>query len=381
MPPIPYHSMSHSPPEKTRPGKTLGIVFGLIIPMCLVILAILGQHYGRTILGKVVLKFESRFDSFLSGDRGIQRLLRVLVDYVKKKTERHPGLLRLPSACSERTFVQTPTPPPSYDHVTWDHFQMANRDHLECNDVDRNYEHSSPSPETASSIYSDEAQFSTPPEFPASSPGPPQAETLDDLCTPAGRARVKLQQDFPHGVERIPTSGERQLCGLFAAQLSMEYQTDFKDIRRPTTEELQTIWKRFRKTSPDGNENSNFFELYQLARIVQTYLEMQGVASKLGTIAPCKGVTVFPIIVSDFSHMEGAERVLWVYNDGGRNSQDGTHWQGLRSAGLSSSTDMQKYWGELMGVPGLPVGSVEHSKVQNPRQIALTWPCRMISAY
>ncbi|KAJ4390849.1 hypothetical protein N0V93_004448 [Gnomoniopsis smithogilvyi] len=93
-------------------------------------------------------------------------------------------------------------------------------------------------------------------------------------------------QDAPCGVTRVFTPGADLLCGLHAVRLSMKYQPSFRFVRQPTIQELLGIWKEVQKARPEGNENNSFFEVTQLARITQTYLAKQGVASRLGVVSP-----------------------------------------------------------------------------------------------
>lgn len=255
-----------------------------------------------------------------------------------------------------------PHPPPaSFDDADWDHVDWANFDwdEFEGHMVTRDGALVSTSPGTPNSRDSDHVPFSTPPETPNSEhmASPPEPSEV------VGKARVKLQQDFQHGIQRIPTPGTGQLCGLYAAQLSMGNQADFKNVRQPTIEELENIWAQFRRSSPNENANNSFFELYQLARIVQTYLERQNVAAQLGAVFPSSGVKVFPVVISDLDHLKGAEKVLWVYNNGARDGEDGTHWEGLRSEGLNSSVEMEAYWKDLMGSSNL--GSPEAAEIES----------------
>lgn len=168
----------------------------------------------------------------------------------------------------------------------------------------------------------------------------------DDLqgpCKVVKEVRSKFKQDSPRGVQKVFTSGTELLCGLHAAQLSMKYQPDFQHIRQPTLEELLDIWKEFQKDAPEGNDNNNFFEVTQLARITQTYLGREGLASRLGVVSPSMGQHMFPIIYSDMEEYKDADKVLWVYND-----EQGSHWEALRSAELDSSVDMEEYWKGLL---------------------------------
>lgn len=133
--------------------------------------------------------------------------------------------------------------------------------------------------------------------------------------TVVGQVRSKFMQDAPRGVERLITPGTELLCGLHAARLSMKHQPSFRGVRVPTMKELLGIWEEFQKIAPKGNENKDLFEVSQLARITQTYLGRQGVASRLGVVSPSMGQEMFPVIYSDMAKYEDAERVLWVFND------------------------------------------------------------------
>lgn len=303
-----------------------------------------------------LLKNEAFYNMSLRGDKVWQRLLRRYADHLRNKAENSrnsmtpfyqpPPWSPLPLMPYRRN---TPTvrvckkclkAPGSASHK--DNGDGADRVNKNCDDGQRNEPPLITSLQTPTPVGLQTRLQSQPDSALGKYQDP---EDLQGPCKVMKEVRSKFKQDSPRGVKKVFTSGTELLCGLHAAQLSMKYQPDFQHVRQPTLEELLDIWKEFQEDAPEGNDNNNFFEVTQLARITQTYLGREGIASRLGVVSPSMGQKMFPIIYSDMEEYKDAEKVLWVYND-----EQGSHWEALRSAEFDDSVDMEAYWKGLLDV-------------------------------
>ncbi|CAN8102443.1 unnamed protein product [Discula destructiva] len=224
-----------------------GVLGGFLSLVSIVLLSALWNLYGWRLIEKL-LKHESSYEWFLNGKGRRQQLWQRLVVYLENKAGTHSGWLRTATDQSPDMYLHggsaplqpdpktqlevsrpleakkcPPPPPTSFEDADWDHIEW---DKFRCvgSTEGRDGKISSPVPKTP--IFDHLSEPFEPPRQPS---------------TVVEQARAKFQNDFSRGVQRLSTPGTGQLCSLYAAQLSISNQSDFKDVREPTMKELKTI--------------------------------------------------------------------------------------------------------------------------------------------